>query len=98
MKKKYNSKSLAPIVLKKINQSKSKSAETLVTIVLDSIAEVLANGNGFTHKGLGSFEIVEYAEKEWVNPINKQVYRYPKQKNIKFKVHQNLKRDIRKNS
>jgi len=67
-----------------------KRAEELVNQFLDSVEEVLLNGDSVQFVGWGTFEVKERAARTGINPQTKEEIQIPAKKVVKFKVGKKL--------
>ena len=67
-----------------------KRAEELVNQFLDSVEEVLLNGDSVQFVGWGTFEVNERAARTGINPQTKEEIQIPAKKVVKFKVGKKL--------
>ena len=67
-----------------------KRAEELVNQFLDTVEEVLLNGDSVQFVGWGTFEVKERAARTGINPQTKEEIQIPAKKVVKFKVGKKL--------
>jgi DNA-binding protein HU-beta len=68
-----------------------KDAENVLNASLETIQEILVNGDTITFMGFGTFDIVERSERETTLPGTKRKIKVPARTSVKFKVGKNLK-------
>lgn len=68
-----------------------KDMSTYVDSFIDIIKESLAKGDNVRLSGFGTFDIVQRAEREGINPKTKETITIPASKAVKFKVSKALK-------
>lgn len=81
---------IAKVIAEKYKMS-LKDAKEPVEIVLDTLFDTLASGDGVRIVGLGTFSIVERPERECRNPKTGEKFIAPASKSIKFKASKKLK-------
>ncbi|MDO9527698.1 MAG: HU family DNA-binding protein [Syntrophales bacterium] len=69
-----------------------KDAAGAVNAVLETIEEVLKNGDGIALSGFGTFSVKERAERKGRNPQTGEAITIPAAKSAKFKAGKNLKK------
>ena len=90
-----NKTELVAAVAAKTELSK-KDAEKVVSAVLDTVAETLAEGGKVQLVGFGTFETKERAERMAKNPHNQQPVLVPASRVPAFKAGQALKTKVAK--
>lgn len=70
---------------KKGNVSK-KDAEIYVNLFLDSVEELLCEGNEVGFVGWGKWKVQEKVAREVMNPSTKKMMHVPAKKVVKFKI------------
>lgn len=90
-----NKTELVAAVAAKTELSK-KDAEKVVSAVLDTVAETLAEGGKVQLVGFGTFETKERAERMAKNPHNQQPVLVPASRVPTFKAGQALKTKVAK--
>ncbi len=79
-----NRPELIDIIAKKGNISKAEANRSL-KLVLDSIGEVLEQGENVTLKGFGTFKVTELAGRKGRNPQTGKTMQIPAKKVVRFK-------------
>lgn len=90
-----NRPELIDIIAKKGNISKSVASENL-KLVLESISDVLEQGNDLTIKGFGTFKITELAARTGRNPQTGEKMQIKAKNVVRFKASTNLSEKVRK--
>lgn len=67
------------------------SVETVINCFAETVAETLTKGEKITLVGFGSFEVVERAARNGVNPLTKKPIKIAAKKAPKFKAGKALK-------
>ena len=73
-----------------------KRSEELVNQFLDSVEEVLLNGDSVQFVGWGTFEVKERAARTGINPQTKKEIKIPAKNVVKFKVGKKLADNVAK--
>lgn len=73
---------------------KKKDAEVAVESFLDSVSEVLKNGDSVTFVGFGTFSITQRSERVARVPSTGKEIKVPAKKAVKFKVGKTLKDSV----
>ena len=81
---------LVAAVAKKAEVSKV-GAEKVISAVLETITESLANGKNVQFVGFGTFEVKQRDAREGINPKTKEKIQIPAKKVVNFKVGKKLK-------
>lgn len=68
-----------------------KDMSTYVDSFIDIIKESLSKGDNVRLSGFGTFDTVQRAEREGINPKTKETIAIPASKAVKFKVSKALK-------
>lgn len=78
---------------KKVAQKTELTIETAtvaIDAVFDVITENLQQGEPTVLRGVGSFSVVKYAERNGINPATKQPIKIPARKVVKFSASRNI--------
>lgn len=89
-----NKTGLVDVVYEKMGGTK-KSAEDLVNLVFDTIAQELKNSGEVTIAGFGSFIVKHRKEREARNPRTGEAVHVPATKAPKFRAGKGLKEVVR---
>ena len=81
------------VISEKASVSK-KDAENVLNSALETIQEVLVNGDSITFMGFGTFDTVERGARETTLPGTKRKIQVPPRTSVKFKVGKNLKESV----
>lgn len=85
-----NKAELVSAIAEKAELSK-KDAEKFLKGFEEAVTEDLVNGNKIQLVGFFTLEVVERAERDGINPSNREPIKIPASKTVKFKVGKALK-------
>jgi len=81
------------VISEKASVSK-KDAEAVLSASLETIRDILVNGDSITFMGFGTFDTVERGPRETTLPGTKRKIQVPARTSVKFKVGKNLKESV----
>lgn len=88
-----NKRELVEIISADAEVSKAK-AQAGLDIILKNVQESLKSGDGVQLIGFGSFQLVDRAERNGVNPRNGEPLRIPARKVVTFKAGKALQSSV----
>ncbi len=78
------------VISDKASVSKN-DAEKVLQASLETIQEILINGDSITFMGFGTFDTIERGAREAILPNSKEKIHVPARRSVKFRVGKNLK-------